>query len=149
MSDSLLPLLNQKSRLPVEEVQDKAVIQNSRVYLAPADYHLLVDTDHFALSVDPPVRYSRPSIDVLFETAAYAFQSEVLGVILTGANRDGAQGAQHIKKRGGRILVQDPATAYSAVMPRATLNAVQADWVLPLGEIAPFLVRLAGENKSS
>ena len=141
-SNALTNLLGLSCVLPVEEVIDKMPIKAGRVYVAPADYHLLVERNHFALSIEAPVQYSRPSIDVLFETAAVAYGKNVIGIILTGANRDGAAGASFIKKRGGRLMVQEPATAHNPVMPQAALNLTEADWILPLEEIGPFLSNL-------
>lgn len=124
----------------VREAYDKDPLLPGRVYLAPAGYHLLVDGDVLSLSVDDPVRHSRPSIDVLFETAADAFGSRTTGVVLTGGNADGARGLARIAAAGGRALVQDPATAESATMPRAALNAVPDALVLDLDAIATTLV---------
>lgn len=135
----LLPqLLGAGSALPVEEAEDKLPIMPGKVYLAPADYHLLVEEDYFTLSTEGPVSYARPSIDVLFESAAYSYGSDVIGIILTGANRDGAYGAALLKRKGGRLLVQEPSSAESAVMPLAAMQA-HPDWILPLAAIAPFL----------
>lgn len=144
--DSLLPLFRTQSALPVSEVQDKAPILGSHVYLAPPDYHLLVDREHFALSTEAPVSYSRPSIEVLFDSASASFEAGVIGVVLTCASRDGVRGAVKIKERGGILIVQDPDTAESDVLPRAVLEATNVDYVLPLAEISAELVRLCGQN---
>jgi two-component system chemotaxis response regulator CheB len=117
--DSLAAYLQEFCALPVREVGDKDPIAPGRVFLAPADYHLLVEDDHFALSVDAPVNHARPAIDVLFESAAAAFGDRVIGVILTEANDDGARGLAAIRARGGLALVQDPTTAESRAMERA------------------------------
>src|SRR4051794_1374760 len=114
--------LARRSTLPVEEVDDKTPVAPGRVYLAPADYHLLVEPGHFVLSTDVPVQFSRPSIDVLFESAADAYRSRVVGVVLTGANEDGADGLRHIKAMGGTVLVQDPADAERPEMPAAAVK---------------------------
>ena len=124
------------------EAEDKEAIVPGRVYLAPAGYHLLVEDEHFALSTEPPVWYARPSIDVLFESAAEARGAQVIGVILSGANADGARGLAFIKRCGGIAVVQDPATAESSAMPNAALSATETAEILPLEEIAPFLVRV-------
>ncbi|WP_026072570.1 chemotaxis protein CheB [Nodosilinea nodulosa] len=134
--------LQQFTVLPVHEVEDKECIQPGHVYFAPADYHLLVEYGYFSLSVDEPVSYARPSIDVLLESAADAYHEQVIGVILTGANHDGVQGLSTLKARGGTAIVQDPDTAESAVLPTAAIAAVNVDWVLPLGQIAPRLIHL-------
>lgn len=141
-NEALPSFLRRGSGLCVVDVDDKLHIKPNCVYMAPADYHLLVERGVFHLSVDMAVAYSRPSIDVLFESAADAYGDRVTGVVLTGANRDGTAGAQRIKKRGGIVVVQDPATAESPVMPKAVIDTVQVDRILPLDKIGPFLVEL-------
>jgi two-component system chemotaxis response regulator CheB len=140
--DALREFLQGRSALPVVEVEDKEPIMAGRMYLAPPDYHLLVDQACFALSTEAPVCEARPSVDVLFESAADAYGSGVIGVVLSGANSDGAQGAARIKERGGLVVAQDPATAESSVMPVAALAATRVDNVLPLSGIAAFLVEI-------
>lgn len=131
--------------LPVREAEDKAPIERGRVYIAPADYHLLVESrELFALSTDPPVLYARPSIDVLFESAADAYGGGVIGVILTGASADGSQGLKAIGERGGCTLVQEPATAECDVMPRAALAATSVNHVLAATDLGRILAALAG-----
>ncbi len=142
-SDNTLSLfLQQFTPLPIQEVEDKDEILPGRVYLAPADYHLLVEPGYFALSTDGPVSYARPSIDVLFESAADVYAEQVIGVILTGANHDGSRGLVRIKMRGGLAIVQEPATAECRIMPEAAISAVAVDEVLPLSKIASHLVKL-------
>ena len=137
-------VLQQHTGLIVTEVEDKEAIVGGRVYLAPADYHLLVEPDGtFALSIEGPVRYARPSIDVLFESAADVYRERVVGVLLTGASVDGARGAQRIKQRGGWLIVQDPATAESKVLPEAGLAATPVDEVVGLNRIGESLRQLA------
>jgi two-component system chemotaxis response regulator CheB len=126
--------------LPISDAEDKEPVLARRVYLAPADYHLLVEQESFALSLEAPVNFARPSIDVLFESAADAYREKVIGVVLTGASRDGADGAARIKARGGLIVVQDPATAEGRMMPEAVIAMVEPDRILLLEEIAEFLV---------
>ncbi|MFN2455448.1 MAG: chemotaxis protein CheB [Pyrinomonadaceae bacterium] len=138
----LCDFLRKHSRLPLDEPEDKEVLAAGRAYLAPRDYHLLVDGDSFALSTEAPVEYARPSINVLFESAAEVYRERVVGVILTGANADGARGLARIKACGGIAVVQDPATAESRAMPEAAIAATKIDRVLPLAEIAPFLIQL-------
>lgn len=135
----LARLLQLHSVIPVVEAGDKDPLVGGHVYLAPPDYHLLVDDGSLALSVDARVYHARPSVDVLFESAAEAYREGVLGVLLTGASADGTAGAQRIKQRGGTMVAQDPRTAESPVMPGAAISAGVVDRVLPLGEIAPFL----------
>ena len=138
----LAACLQHQSALPVVEVQDKQPIVAGQVYLAPADYHLLVEPGHFALSTEAPVAYARPSIDVLFESAADAYRQQLVGIILTGASHDGAEGLARVHAYGGLAIVQSAATAESPTMPRAAAAAVPAAEVLPLADIAPFLAQL-------
>ncbi|HEX9160313.1 MAG TPA: chemotaxis protein CheB [Thermoanaerobaculia bacterium] len=130
------------SKLKVVDVEDKQWIKPGMIYLAPANYHLLVERGTFNLSVDDTVGHSRPSIDVLFESAADAYRDQLIGVVLTGANADGARGARRIKRRGGLVVAQDPATAEAPAMPKATIEAVRVDRILPLDRIGPFLVEV-------
>jgi len=142
--DYLAQSLDEKCALHVKEADEKEPIQPGRVYIAPANYHLLVERDEtLSLSVNGSVHYSRPSIDVLFESAARVWGAAVIGVILTGASADGAEGMRMIARRGGLAVVQDPATAEQAVMPRAAIEAAGEKHVLPLAQIGPFLVRAA------
>lgn len=135
----LSEFIQKSCSMPVEEPEDKAPIEPGRVYLAPGNYHLLVERGYFALSTDAPVWYARPSINVLFESAADAYAAGTIGVILSGANADGAQGLAAIKARGGTALVEKPETAAYRTMPEAALAATAVDHVLPLTEIAPLL----------
>jgi two-component system, chemotaxis family, protein-glutamate methylesterase/glutaminase len=145
--DGLRMTLQRFSHLRVREPQDKEPIVGGKVYVAPADYHLLVDDGAFALSTDSPVFFARPSVDVLFESAADAFGAGVIGVILTGANSDGARGVQRIKRAGGYVIVQDPDEADRPEMPRAALKSSAVDRILPLGEIASTLVTLVRDGR--
>lgn len=139
----LAQLLQGHSKLTVVEADDKMPIEPGTVYLAPADYHLLVEEPGLlALSTDTPVRAARPSIDVLFQTASEAYGSTLLGVLLTGASADGAEGLATIKARGGRVIVEDPATAECRTMPAAGLAATAVDYVLPIAKIGEYLVTL-------
>src|ERR671914_1103750 len=117
-SDRLLAtLLQERTPLTVCEVEDKQPILPGFLFIAPPDYHLLVERGHFSLSIDAPVRYSRPSIDVAFTSAADTHGAGTIGVVLTGANADGAEGLSQIAKRGGLAIVQSPSTAESPTMP--------------------------------
>jgi two-component system chemotaxis response regulator CheB len=145
----LADLLRLRVKRPVVDAEDKMAIERGKVYIAPPDYHLLVEHGSFALSVDERVQFARPSIDVLFESAAYAYGPGVIGIILTGANEDGAAGVATIKRRGGVALVQDPAGAVRRSMPEAAIAATVADAVLPLEEIGAFLYGLCVETKSA
>jgi two-component system chemotaxis response regulator CheB len=139
----LCEFLARSSRLPVTEPEDKDRVLPGRAYLAPRDYHLLVELGSFALSTDPPVGFARPSIDVLFESAADEYQDRAIGVILTGANHDGARGLAAIKAQGGLALVEDPLTAACREMPAAAIHLTKVDWILPLQEIANSLHKLS------
>jgi two-component system chemotaxis response regulator CheB len=139
-SDQLLRvLLQERSALEVCEVEDKMPIEHGRVYVAPPDYHTLVERGHFSLSTEAPVRYSRPSIDVTFISAADSYAHRTVGIVLTGANADGAEGLRKISDRGGMAIVQDPATAESKVMPDAARRSVPRAKVMPLEEIVAFV----------
>jgi two-component system chemotaxis response regulator CheB len=132
---TLAALLQRQSQLPVTEAEDKTPIEPGHVYLAPPDYHLLVGSDELSLSTDAPVSNARPSIDVLFDSAASSFGSGVIAVVLTGASEDGAIGAAAVKSRGGRIIAQDPTEAESPVMPMAVVSRNLVDLILPLRAI--------------
>ena len=140
--DRLATLLQLHSALPVSEAQDKGAVEPARVYLAPANYHLVIDGGLLCLSTEAPVGFARPSIDVLFESAADAYGEGLIGVILTGSSQDGARGVAKIKACGGFAVVQDPKTAESVAMPEAAIAAAQVDRILPLWEIAPSLTAL-------
>lgn len=143
-SESVLAsLLQDHCRLPVSEVEDKDAIVPGRVYIAPPDYHLLVDGPTFSLSVDAPVKYSRPSIDVTFVSAADAYGRRTVGVVLTGANDDGSRGLRRIVDRGGHAVIQRPETAEAATMPASALRMVPEAVVLPLAEIGAHVARIA------
>lgn len=140
--NGLCEFLSKSSSLPVSEPEDKEPMLPGHIYLAPRDYHLLIENRSFALSTDPAVGFARPSIDVLFESAADQYQERTIGVILTGANRDGARGLAAIKSRGGITIVEDPSSASCREMPDAALALTNADWVLALQEIATRLQQL-------
>lgn len=131
--------LRKYCQLPVEEAQDKTPILPNHLYYAPADYHMLAEGDHFALSIEAAVSFARPSIDVLFESVAEVYGNTAVGVILSGAGRDGAAGLAAIKARGGLTLVQSPGSAQSRHMPEAAIATGQVDKVLRVEEIVPFL----------
>jgi two-component system, chemotaxis family, protein-glutamate methylesterase/glutaminase len=135
-------LLRQQTRRTVVDAEDKLPIEPRHVYVAPPNYHLLVERGWLALSVDAQVSHARPSIDVLFESAAHAYGERAIGIILTGANEDGAAGLAAIKRRGGVAVIQDPAGAIRRSMPDAAIAATAADAVLPLEEIGKFVYGL-------
>jgi two-component system chemotaxis response regulator CheB len=147
MSDDALPrLLQDRTPLNVCEVEDKMPIEAGRVYIAPADYHLLIEPEsYFTLSVEEPIRYSRPSIDLTFTSAADVFGARTIGVVLTGANADGAAGLRRIAERGGAALVQEPVTAESPAMPAAALKAVPSARVLVLSLVGSAIAELASQ----
>lgn len=143
--DGLARLLDQQCQLTVLEADSGAQMRAGCVHLAPANYHLMVESGgRLALSTDAPVSYARPSVDVLFESAADAFGAAVIGVILTGANHDGSRGLKAVKQAGGIAIVQDPEEAEARDMPRAAIAATRVDHVLPLDEISALLAQLAG-----
>jgi two-component system, chemotaxis family, protein-glutamate methylesterase/glutaminase len=146
---ALPQLLHLQTDRPVLDVEDKMPIEPRHVYLAPPDYHVLVERGSFALSVDERVQFARPSIDVLLESAANVYGVDVVAVILTGANEDGAFGAARVKERGGVVVVQDPAEAVRRTMPEAAIAATVADAILPLDEIAKFVYGLCVQPAQS
>jgi two-component system chemotaxis response regulator CheB len=137
-------LLGAVTRLRVTEANDKDEIRPGTAYIAAPDYHLLVEPGLMTLSTDEPVLYARPSIDVLFETAAESYRERCIGVVLTGANDDGARGLARIAELGGIAIVQDPETAQRDEMPLAALRKTPSARVRPVAEIAPLLVELCG-----
>ncbi|MEA2240326.1 MAG: two-component system, chemotaxis family, protein-glutamate methylesterase/glutaminase [Thermoanaerobaculia bacterium] len=145
-NEGLPAYFRRETDLKVVDAEDKQWIQPGHVYLAPADYHLLIERNgprgELSLSVDERVHFSRPSIDVLFESAADAYSDRLAGIVLTGSNDDGAQGAARIKARGGIVIAQDPATAEAPTMPSAAIKAAHVDRILRLEEIAPFLIEV-------
>jgi two-component system chemotaxis response regulator CheB len=148
-SGALSALLASRSGRDVCEAGDKDPIEPGRVYLAPADYHLLVEPDAFALSTEGVVHHSRPSIDVLFDTAADVYADRLIAVILTGANDDGAYGITRVRRRGGLTIAQDPTEAEKPAMPEAAIATGEVQHVLPLDEIAQMLARAAGGQRTA
>jgi two-component system, chemotaxis family, protein-glutamate methylesterase/glutaminase len=135
---------NSHSQVTVKEADEKEQISPGVVYFAPPNYHLLIEEDRtFSLSTEGRVNYSRPSVDVLFESALDAYCSGLIGIILTGANNDGSKGLKKIKDCGGLAIVQDPATAEVPAMPEAALKLTRPDHILKLEDIAPMLIKLA------
>jgi two-component system chemotaxis response regulator CheB len=139
---TLVELLSKRCALPVSEPCDRDPIEPGRVYVAPANYHLLVEQGCFSLSIDAPVQFARPSIDVLFESAARAYGPELVALVLTGSSKDGAAGAAAVKQAGGRVYVEDPARAYSPTAPLAALSATSVDGVLSIAHLAQLLAAL-------
>jgi two-component system chemotaxis response regulator CheB len=142
-SNVLVPLFQSKCRVTVKEAEDKEPIQSGVIYFAPSDYHLLVETDGcLALSTDEPVNYSRPSIDVLFESAADFYGDGLAGVILTGANHDGAAGLKAVVDVGGVAIVENPDGAYASAMPNAALEATPSATIMNHEQIVTYLSSL-------
>ena len=142
----MIDLLAAHSRLRIKEAEEKEPVVPGTVYIAPSNYHLLVELDRtLSLSADPKVSFARPAIDPLFETAADAYLSRLIGVILSGANHDGTNGLKRVKKHGGLTIAQDPLTAEAPLMPTSAIQANVVDKVLPLEEIAQYLICLAGD----
>jgi two-component system chemotaxis response regulator CheB len=139
LSPGLTDVLQTSSPLPVIEPEDKTLIQPGLVYVAPSGYHLLIEKDSFVLSVDERVNWSRPSIDVLFETAAESFGPRVIGIVLTGRNNDGAAGLARLKQLGGLTVVQEPNSAPNRNMPESAIAYSIIDHILDLTEIAGLL----------
>lgn len=136
-------ILQKKVKLQVKEIEEKEEIMPGFIYLAPANYHLLIEEDYtFSFDTSSPVHYSRPSIDVAFESAAEAYKSGLTGILLTGANKDGAIGLKTIAKGGGITIVQDPVEAESSTMPKAAIDLEPSHKVLTLEQIKLFLLRL-------
>lgn len=136
---SLARILQDHTRLQVCEVEDKQPVEPGAVYIAPANYHTLIEEGFFSLSTEAPVRYSRPSIDVAMTSAAAAYRHRAVGVVLTGSNEDGSAGLRHIVDAGGIAVVQEPATAMAIQMPEAALRAVPTARVFRLERLAKFL----------
>lgn len=141
---NLITVWQRQTTLPVQEAEDKSAMRAGHVYVAPADYHLLVERrGTLALSTEAPVLWARPSIDVLFQTASDAYGENLIGAILTGASADGSHGLQTVRTRGGCALVQTPASAECDVMPRAALHATPVNHVLDLEELGRVIGALA------
>lgn len=142
-NDSFIEYLNTLSQLNVKEAQEKEVISKGTVYFAPPNYHLLIEENEtFSLSTDPKVHHSRPSIDTLFETAAWCYKNSAIGLILSGLNQDGAYGLLQIKDFGGLCIVQDPHTAVAKIMPAAACNTAQPQFIKPLNQIVKTILEL-------
>jgi two-component system, chemotaxis family, protein-glutamate methylesterase/glutaminase len=136
----LAELFQDKCAIQVREAEDKEPISGGTAYFAPPDYHLLVETDKsLSLSDDEPVFYSRPSIDVLFESAADAYGAGLIAIVLTGANQDGAKGLKAVAEAGGTAIVQNPQGAYAAAMPEAAIAECPGARIMSLKEIAAYL----------
>jgi two-component system chemotaxis response regulator CheB len=141
----LAELFGRLCPLPVREPVDKQPVAAETIWFAPADYHLLIERERtFSLSVDAPVRFSRPSVDVLFESAAYAYGARLVAIVLSGANDDGAEGAKLVRQLGGYVLVQDPAEASMSEMPEAAIRRANPQCVGPVVLLASTARDLTG-----
>ncbi len=146
----LAEYLDRMSELTVSEAEDKEPFCAGRAYLAPSGYHLLIEPDRsFSLSVNGRVNYSCPSIDVLFVSAADVFGQSLIGIILTGANADGAEGLKAVKARGGLAIVQNPETAEVRSMPDSALQATPVDYIVDLEKIGPLLIRFNAQREAA
>lgn len=138
-----IKLLDSRSKLCIKEADEKESIEPGKIYIAPSNYHLLIEKDKtFSLTIDERVNYARPSIDVLFESAADAYQDSLIGIILTGSNSDGTKGIKRIQECGGLTIIQNPETAESAYMPASAIAAITPDYILPLEDIIQLLIKL-------
>ena len=142
----LAGLLDRRGPLNVVEAEDKSELKAGCVFVAPPGYHVMVEPGHLELSTEAQVHFSRPSIDVAMQTAAHAYGDRAIGVVLTGANDDGAAGLAEIRRLGGVAVAQDPETAERSVMPAAAIAAAEPQYVCRLEEIAPLLTRLAADE---
>ncbi len=143
LKSQLAHILQKKTALKTQEAEEKESIKSGIIYIAPPNYHLLVELDRsLSLSTDGRVNYARPAVNVLFESAADAYQDRLIGLILTGANNDGATGLRRIKQAGGYTIVQEPHTAESSSMPEAACAATEVDIILPLEEIGLHILQL-------
>lgn len=143
-----ITFLKHQSKLIIKEADEKEQIQPGSVYIAPPNYHLLIEKDKtFSLTVDERVNFARPSIDVLFESAAYAHRHRLIGIVLTGSNSDGAGGIKQIKESGGMVIIQKPETAESPYMPAAAAAITQPDYILTLEDIAELLIKIDKQQK--
>ena len=142
--DLLEEVMQSKCKIKIKQADEKESIQSGFVYIAPPDYHLLIENDKtFSLSSDEQVRFSRPSIDVLFETAAIVFKDTLIAIILTGANNDGAAGIVAVKKYDGLTIAQNPAEAQFPFMPKAAIETKGVDYIWTLSEIQNFLLKIS------
>ncbi len=135
--------LNEQNNLHIKEADEKEMIEAKTIYIAPPNYHLMIEKNKtFSLTIGERVNYARPSIDVLFESAADVYKTNLIGIILTGSNSDGTNGIKRIKEYGGLAIVQDPETAESPYMPTSAIAAIQPDYILSLEKIIEVLLKI-------
>ncbi|WP_026889857.1 chemotaxis protein CheB [Clostridium beijerinckii] len=146
----IVKYLKELCKINVKEADEKEGILPGNVYIAPPNYHLLIEKDEtLSLTVDNKENYSRPSIDVLFESAAEVYRYELIGIILTGANKDGSNGLRRIKELGGITIVQDPDTAEAYFMPKSAISTTKVDYILTLDKINAKIIELVGEKNET
>jgi len=146
----IVKYLKELCKINVKEADEKEGILPGNVYIAPPNYHLLIEKDEtLSLTVDNKENYSRPSIDVLFESAAEVYRYELIGIILTGANKDGSNGLRRIKELGGITMVQDPDTAEVYFMPKSAISTTEVDYILTLDKINAKIIELVGESNET
>lgn len=144
---SLSEILGRKVRIAVKEAEDKEDILPGHVYVAPADYHMLIEFDQkISLDISERVNFSRPSIDVTFESAAVVYREKLIGVLMTGANHDGSEGLKKISEKKGLTIVQDPNEALGKVMPRSAIKNVKVDHIKKLRDICHFITEIAHDE---
>jgi len=142
-NDSFIHFLNDISQMKVKEAEEKEKLRPGTVYFAPPNYHLSIEDDEtFSLSTDPKIHHSRPSIDVLFETAAWTYKQNLIGVILSGLNQDGAYGLLQINEMGGICMIEDPQNAQARIMPSAAYKIAKPQFILPLDQIAEKIIEI-------
>src|ERR1039457_1757576 len=145
-----ITLLNASANLSIKEADEKEKIENRKVYIAPPNYHLLIEKNKtFSLTIDERVNFARPSIDVLFESAADAYKTKLIAVILTGSNNDGTNGIKRIQECGGLTIIQDPVSAESSYMPASAIAAIKPDHILSLEDIIQLLIKLDKQKEYS
>ncbi|MUP37471.1 chemotaxis protein CheB [Labilibaculum euxinus] len=143
-NDSFIRYLKKQSKVKIKEAEEKEEIKPGTVYFAPPNYHILIENDStIALSADPKIHHSRPSIDVLFESAAWHFKNQLIGILLTGLNKDGALGIKEIQKYAGITIVEDPETATATIMPASAIEIMKPDYILPLDQISKKIIELS------
>ncbi|MDM8160520.1 chemotaxis protein CheB [Labilibaculum sp. K2S] len=143
-NDSFIQYLNKQSKVKIKEAEEKEEIKAGTVYFAPPNYHILIENNStIALSTDPKIHHSRPSIDVLFESAAWHFKNQLIGILLTGLNHDGALGIKEIQKYCGITIVEDPETAIATIMPASAIEIMKPDYILHLDQISKKIIELS------
>ncbi|MGQ1908368.1 chemotaxis protein CheB [Marinifilum sp. RC60d5] len=146
-NDSFISYINDISKIKVKEAEEKEILLGGHVYFAPPNYHMLVEKDHsISFTIDNKVHYSRPSIDVLFESAAWAYGDKLIGIILTGLNQDGAMGLETIKSYGGITIVQNPAKAVASIMPQAAITITNPDYIIDIEDICNKILEITNQK---